>query len=151
MIGTVTTDYFTTADLPYKFEAGTPNIAGAIGWGAALDYLGEIGLDIVAGQEKELVNFVIPVLENIPGVKIIGNPKKRGGIISFVYEGAHPHDLAQLMDRYGIAMRSGHHCAQPALSKMGLDATARISFYVYNTYEDAEFFLDALNKVIKFF
>ncbi len=143
----------TWKELPWKFEAGTPNIAGAIGLGAAVDYLQEIGLDAIHQHEAEIVAYVLPKLQAIEGLTIYG-PKeaaKRTGVIAFNIEGIHPHDVATALDMEGIAVRAGHHCAQPPLQYLQVPATARASFYLYNTREDADRLVDAIKLTKEFF
>lgn len=143
----------TWKELPWKFEAGTPNIAGVIGLGAAIDYLNEVGMDTVQAHEAELVDYVFPKLKAIPGLTIYGSQElaKRTGVISFNLDGLHPHDLATALDYEGVAVRAGHHCAQPLISYLGAIATARASFYLYNTKADCDKLVDALVKAKEFF
>lgn len=130
---------FTPNELPYKFEAGTPAIAEAIGLAAAVDYLEEVGLEDIARHEQEIVAYAMERLEEIPGVRLYGPPAAaRGGVISFVLEGVHAHDVAQVLDREGVAVRAGHHCAMPLHEKFHLSATTRASFYLYNTMEEVD-------------
>ncbi|MDO4855983.1 MAG: cysteine desulfurase [Limosilactobacillus gorillae] len=153
MIGTVTEQDSTWAPLPYKFEAGTQNIAGAIGLGAAIDYLNTIGIKQVATREQELVKLVLPELLAIDGLTVYGpqEPERHTGVISFNLGNLHPHDLATALDMEGVAVRAGHHCAQPLMNYLGLEATARASFYFYNTNEDAKRLVDALKEAKEFF
>ncbi len=153
MIGTVTEQDSTWAPLPYKFEAGTQNIAGAIGLGAAIDYLNTIGIEQVAAREQELVKLVLPELLAIDGLTVYGpqEPERHTGVISFNLGNLHPHDLATALDMEGVAVRAGHHCAQPLMNYLGLEATARASFYFYNTNEDAKRLVDALKEAKEFF
>lgn len=153
MIGTVTEQDSTWAPLPYKFEAGTQNIAGAIGLGAAIDYLNTIGIKQVAAREQELVKLVLPELLAIDGLTVYGpqEPERHTGVISFNLGNLHPHDLATALDMEGVAVRAGHHCAQPLMNYLGLEATARASFYFYNTNEDAKRLVDALKEAKEFF
>lgn len=143
----------TWKELPWKFEAGTPNIAGVIGLGAAIDYLNEIGMDTVQAHEAKLVDYVFPKLQAIPGLTIYGSQElaKRTGVISFNLDGLHPHDLATALDYEGVAVRAGHHCAQPLISYLGAIATARASFYLYNTKANCDKLVDALVKAKEFF
>ena len=140
-------------ELPWKFEAGTPNIAGAIALGAAIDYIQELGIDQIHQHEIELIDYLMPKLQEIEGLKIYG-PKdnvKRGGLIAFNIEGLHPHDVATALDMEGVAVRAGHHCAQPLLNYLETPATARASFYLYNTKADCDKLVEALKKTKEFF
>lgn len=138
---------------PWKFEAGTPNIAGVIALGAAIDYLESIGLAGIHQYEEELVGYVIPKLQAIEGLTIYGpkDPAHRTGVISFNLENLHPHDVATALDMEGVAVRAGHHCAQPLLKYLGVAATARASFYIYNTKADADRFVQAILATKEFF
>ncbi len=140
-------------DLPYKFEAGTPNIADVVGFGAAIDYLTKIGMDNVREHEVELTKYAIEKLSEIKGIHIYGTKdiSKRGGVISFNFADVHPHDVAQIVDGEGIAVRSGHHCAQVLMERLNVAATSRASFYIYNTKEDIDALVNSLNKVAKVF
>jgi len=140
-------------DLPYKFEAGTPNIADVIGFGAAIDYLTKIGMDNVREHEVELTKYAIEKLSEIKGIHIYGTKdiSKRGGVISFNFADVHPHDVAQIIDGEGIAVRSGHHCAQVLMERLNVSATSRASFYIYNTKEDIDALVNSLNKVATVF
>ncbi|MDP6532527.1 MAG: cysteine desulfurase [Candidatus Marinimicrobia bacterium] len=147
MIKTVTMETSTWNEIPHKFEAGTPNIAQAIGLGAAADYLNDIGMENVYAHEQELLQYTLNALGDLPGITIHGNPKKRGGVVSFNVDGIHPHDAAQFLDDDGIAVRAGHHCAQPIMQKLGVAATCRASAYLYNTKSDIDKLHDSLEKV----
>lgn len=140
-------------DLPYKFEAGTPNIADVIGLGAAIDYLNDIGMDAIRQHEVDITTYAIEKLSAIKGLKIYGTPDiaKRGGVISFNFSDVHPHDVAQIVDGEGIALRSGHHCAQVLMEKLDVAATSRASFYIYNTAADVDALVNSLNKVARLF
>jgi cysteine desulfurase/selenocysteine lyase len=140
-------------DLPYKFEAGTPNIADVIGFGAAIDYLTKIGMDNIREHEVELTKYAIEKLSEVKGIHIYGTKDitKRGGVISFNFADVHPHDVAQIIDGEGIAVRSGHHCAQVLMERLDVAATSRASFYIYNTKEDIDALVNSLNKVAKVF
>ncbi len=140
-------------DVPWKFEAGTPDIAAAIGFGEAAEYLGEIGMDRVREHERELVTYALPVLAALPEVTLYGplDPDLRGGVIPFNVAGVHPHDVAQVLDRFGIAVRAGHHCTMPLHERLDLPATARASFNVYSTREDIDALVDGLHHVIRLF
>ena len=151
MISRVTYDSATWADLPQKFEAGTPNIGGAIGLGAAVEYLESLGMDKVAAYEQELTQYTIQTLERIPGLRVFGHAPDRGGAVSFEVEGVHPHDLAQFVDRDGVAIRAGHLCAQPLMNKLGVPAVSRASVYVYNLREEVDRLATAILKAKEFF
>ena len=140
-------------DLPYKFEAGTPNIADVVGFGAAIDYLTKIGMDNVREHEIELTTYAIEKLSNIKGLHIYGTKdiSKRGGVISFNFADVHPHDVAQIIDGEGIAIRSGHHCAQVLMERLNVAATSRASFYIYNTKSEIDVLVNSLNIVAKVF
>ena len=133
MIRSVTFEKTLYNDLPYKFEAGTPNIGGAIGLGAAIDYIDHLGIDNIAAHEHELLTYATESLLAIPGVRIIGTAADKAAVISFIIEGIHPHDIGTILDREGIAVRTGHHCAQPVMQRFRIPATARASFALYNT------------------
>lgn len=153
MIAVVDEQDSTWKELPWKFEAGTPNIAGAIGLGAAIDYLSTIGLSTIQEHEKSLMAYLWPKLIAIPGLIVYG-PKdiaKRTGIVTFNLDGLHPHDVATAMDMEGVAIRAGHHCAQPLMRRLSADSTARASFYLYNTTADVDKFIEALLATKEFF
>ena len=150
MIRTVSLNDSTWNDIPWKFEAGTPNIAQAIGLGAAIDYINKIRLENIHEYEQELLNYALEKMQEIPGINIYGAAQKRGAVISFNVENIHPHDLAQFLDNDGIAIRAGHHCAQPIMKKLGVPATGRASFYVYNSKEDVVRLCESIEKTIKF-
>ncbi|CYU53007.1 cysteine desulfurase [Streptococcus suis] len=143
----------TWKELPWKFEAGTPNIAGAIGLGAAVDYLTEIGIDAIQAHEAELVDYVFPKLQAIPGLTIYGSQdlSKRTGVIAFNLDDLHPHDVATALDYEGVAVRAGHHCTQPLLRYLQVPATVRASFYIYNTKADCDKLVEAIIKTKEFF
>lgn len=143
----------TWKELPWKFEAGTPNIAGAIGLAAAIDYLDKIGMETVHQYEQELIAYVFPKLQAVEGLTIYGSEDlaQRSGVISFNLAGLHPHDVATALDYEGVAVRAGHHCAQPLLSYLGVAATVRASFYLYNTKADCDKLVEALQKTKEFF
>jgi cysteine desulfurase/selenocysteine lyase len=136
-------------DLPHKFEAGTPAIAEAIGLGAAVDYLSALGMDAVRAHEKELTAYALERLAEIPGLTTYGptDIEVRGGVVSFVLDGAHPHDVATILDHEAVAVRAGHHCAMPLHKKLGLPATTRASFYIYNLPEEIDRLVEALYQV----
>ncbi len=143
---------FMPNDLPHKFEAGTPAIAEAIGLGAAVDYLNTIGMERIAAHEHEIVAYALEVLTEIDGLKIYGPPaNQKGAVVSFVMRGVHPHDVSQILDSQGIAVRAGHHCAMPLHEKYGLPATTRASFYLYNTREEVDALVRGLAKVKQIF
>lgn len=151
MILTVHLDRFTCNEIPHKFEAGTPNIAGAIGFGAAVDYLTQVGMEKIHLYEKELTEYALNHLRELKGMRFIGEAKERGGVISFFMDRAHPHDIAQFLDHKGIAIRAGHHCAQPVMRKLGIPSTARASFYFYNTKEEVDHLIEVLKETLAFF
>jgi cysteine desulfurase/selenocysteine lyase len=143
---------FIPNDIPHKFEAGTPAIAEAVGFGVAADYLTAVGMDRIADHEHDIVEYALERLEEIPGVKVIGPAAdKKGGVASFSLDGVHPHDVAQILDSVGVAIRAGHHCAQPLHEKFGLPATSRASFYLYNTHEEVDKLVEGIYKVKKYF
>lgn len=150
MIRSVSLEKTTWNELPYKFEAGTPAIAEAVGFGAALDYVSAVGLDAIAAHEHELVAYAMERLAEVPGLKVFGPPAdRRTGIVSFDLEGIHPHDVAQVLDFEGIAVRAGHHCTQPLMTRLGVVATTRASFYLYSLPEEIDRLIDGLHKVRK--
>ena len=152
MIKEVKLRYFRPNDLPYKFEAGTPAIAEAIGFGAAVDYLTGVGMDAIAEHEHEITQYALERLEEVPGVKLIGpSADKKGGVASFTMTGAHPHDVAQILDSVGVAVRAGHHCAQPLHEKFNIQATTRASFYLYSTKDEVDKLIDGLYVVKEYF
>lgn len=153
MIDFVYESHSTWTELPWKFEAGTPNIAGAIGLGAAIDYINSIGIENIQQHERELVEYLLPKLKEIPGLTLYGpaEPRQRAGVIAFNLQGLHPHDLATALDMEGIAVRAGHHCAQPLLHDLKVAATARASFYLYNTKADCDKLIEALWVTKEFF
>jgi cysteine desulfurase/selenocysteine lyase len=151
MIKSVTFERSTWNDVPYKFEAGTPDIAGAVGLAAALDYLGAIGFPAIAAHEAALLREAEAALRGVPGLRLVGAPRHRTGVLSFMVGEIHPHDLATIVDREGVAIRAGHHCAQPLMRRLGLPATARASFALYSTHADVEALVRALHAAIKVF
>lgn len=152
MIRRVTTSGSTWNELPFKFEAGTPSIAEGIGFGAAVDYLSELGMDNVHAYEAFITNYALEALSQVEGVTVIGpSASQRAGVAAFTLDGVHPHDIAQLLDADGIAVRAGHHCAMPLHKKMGLNATTRASFYIYTTIDEVDALVASLNKVRKTF
>jgi cysteine desulfurase/selenocysteine lyase len=143
---------FVPNDLPYKFEAGTPAIAEVIGLGAAIDYLNELGMEVIRRHEKEMINHALKKLAEVPGLIVIGpQADQKGAVASFSLQGVHPHDVAQILDTEGIAVRAGHHCAMPLHERFHLDATTRASFYIYNTTEEVDKLVEGLLKVRKVF
>jgi cysteine desulfurase/selenocysteine lyase len=151
MIRTVTFEKTTYNDLPYKFEAGTPNIAGGIGLGAALDYVTNLGLDNIAAYEHELLVYGTRRLLEIPGLRLIGTASEKAAVLSFVMEGIHPHDIGTVLDRQGIAVRTGHHCAQPVMDRFHIPATTRASLAFYNTVGEIDALAAGLHKVKEIF
>jgi cysteine desulfurase/selenocysteine lyase len=152
MIKTVHLRSFIPNDIPHKFEAGTPAIAEAIGFSAAVRYLDGIGMESVAIHEQEMIAYALERLEEIPGVKVLGPAaEKKGGIAAFTLEGVHPHDVAQILDTYGVAVRAGHHCAQPLHEKFGITATTRASFYIYSVKEEVDKLVAGIYQVKKVF
>jgi cysteine desulfurase/selenocysteine lyase len=151
MIRSVTFEKTTFNDPPYKFEAGTPHIAGAIGLGAAIDYATAIGLDRIAAWEHELLVYGTEALERVPGLRLIGTARRKAAVLSFVLEGVHPHDIATILDGQGIAIRAGHHCAQPVMERFGLTATSRASLAFYNTRQEIDALVEGLGKVREIF
>ncbi|HEX5836524.1 MAG TPA: cysteine desulfurase [Anaerolineales bacterium] len=148
MIKEVKLRSFRPNTLPHKFEAGTPAIAEAVGFGAAVDYLSSLGMDAIAAHEHEITEYALERLEEVPGVTLFGpGADSKGGVAAFTLEGVHPHDVAQILDRDGIAVRAGHHCAQPLHEKFGLPATSRASFYLYNTRDEVDLLVNGLYKV----
>ena len=143
----------TWKELPWKFEAGTPNIAGAIALGAAVDYLSALGMGNVHAYEQELVDYVLPKLQAIEGLTVYGpeDPSQHAGVIAFNIDGLHPHDVATALDYEGVAVRAGHHCAQPLINHLGISSAARASFYIYNTKEDCDKFVEAILATKEFF
>jgi cysteine desulfurase/selenocysteine lyase len=152
MIKEVKLRSFRPNDLPYKFEAGTPAIAEAVGLGAAVDYLTEAGMSAVRTHEQEIIAYALERLEEISGLHLLGpSADKKGGVAAFTLDGAHPHDVAQILDMSGIAVRAGHHCAQPLHEKFGIPASTRASFYIYNTLEEVDKLVEGIYKVKKIF
>jgi cysteine desulfurase/selenocysteine lyase len=152
MIKEVKLRSFRPNTLPHKFEAGTPAIAEAIGFGAAVDYLNSIGMDDIAAHEHEITEYALERLEEIPGVKLFGpDAQHKGGVAAFTLAGVHPHDVAQILDKDGIAVRAGHHCAQPLHEKFGIPATSRASFYLYSTKDEVDMLVNGIYKVKEMF
>jgi cysteine desulfurase/selenocysteine lyase len=151
MIEVVTFEKTTFADLPFKFEAGTPHIAGAIGLGAAVDYVQGLGLDRIAAHEADVLTYATERLGALNSVRLIGTAPGKSSIISFNLEGIHPHDVGTILDREGVAVRTGHHCAQPVMDRFDVAATVRASFGLYNTREDVDVLVAALGRVQEIF
>jgi cysteine desulfurase/selenocysteine lyase len=151
MIRTVSFEHTTYAEVPQKFEAGTPNIAGAIGLGAAIRYVRDIGLENIAAHEHALLVYGTEALQTIPGLRIIGTAPRKAGILSFVIDGIHPHDLGTILDMEGVAIRAGHHCAMPVMTRFGIPGTARASLALYNSREDIEALVGAIGVAQKLF
>ena len=149
MIDQVTVDGFTPGELPAKFEAGTPPIVEAIGLGAAIDYLEQLGLDAIGDHARRLAQLAFQKLESIDGLKILGpSAEQRCGLVSFVVDGVSPQDISILLDQQGVAIRAGHHCAMPLHQHLGIKSSCRASFYLYNTVEEVDQFVDALQTVL---
>jgi cysteine desulfurase/selenocysteine lyase len=151
MIRSVTFEKTTYNELPYKFEAGTPHIAGAIGLGAALEYLSRLGMDLAATHERELLIYGTEALSAIPGLRLIGTAGRKVGVLSFVLDGVHPHDVGTVLDRDGIAVRTGHHCAQPVMERFGVPATTRASLAFYNSKAELDALANGIRRVQKLF
>jgi len=151
MIRTVAFEHTEYNILPYKFEAGTPNVAGAIGLGAALDYLSEIGMETIVAYEAGVLDYATRVIEDIPGMRLIGTAQDKTAILSFLLKGVHAHDIGTILDRQGIAIRAGHHCAMPLMKRFGVAATARASFALYNTQEEADALAAGLQRTVELF
>ena len=151
MIDTVKMDKSTWNEVPWKFEAGTPNIAQVIGLGASIDYIENVGIDMIHQHEQELLHYGLEILSQNENITLYGKANKRGGVIPFNVKNIHPHDLAKFLDTDGICIRAGHHCAQPIMNKLGISATARASFYLYNTKEDIESLAESIKKTVGIF
>ncbi len=151
MIATVSFEKTIYNELPYKFEAGTPNVAGVIGLGAAIDYVEQFGIENLGAHEHDVLAYATERVSSVPGVRLVGTAREKTSVLSFVMENAHPHDVGTVLDREGIAVRAGHHCAQPLMHRYGLDATVRASFGLYNTREEADALAAALHKVNEIF
>ncbi len=151
MISSVTFEKTTYNKLPYKFEAGTPDIAGAIGLGAAIEYVNGLGLDAIAAHEHDLLTYATEALRKVPGLRLIGTAKEKASVLSFLLGDVHPHDIGTVLDREGIAIRTGHHCAQPLMRRLGIAATARASLAFYNRREDVDALVAGLHKVREVF
>ena len=151
MISTVTYEGSTWAHVPHKFEAGTPAIIESIGLAAAIRYVESIGYEAIAAHEASLTEHALARLAAIPGVRVLGQAQDRGGVVSFTMQGAHAHDVATLLDRQGIAVRAGHHCAEPLMRRLGVESTARASFGVYTTQDEIDMLAETLTRVREFF
>lgn len=151
MISKVTFEKTLYNELPYKFEAGTPNIAGAIGLGAAIDYVEKTGLDKIARYENELLEYTTEKISELKALRIIGTSKNKISILSFVLENVHPHDVGTFLDFEGVAIRTGHHCTQPIMDRYGIPATSRVSFGMYNTFEEVDVLINGLKKILEVF
>jgi cysteine desulfurase/selenocysteine lyase len=151
MINHVTFEKTTYNALPYKFEAGTPHIAGVIGLGAAVDYLGRVGLERAAAYENELLGYATERVRRVPGVRVIGTAREKAGVLSFELEGIHPHDVGTILDREGVAVRAGHHCAMPVMDRFGVPATTRASFSFYNTPGEVDALVAGIERVKEVF
>jgi cysteine desulfurase / selenocysteine lyase len=151
MIRSVSFERTEFADLPSKLEAGTPDIAGVVGMGAALGYLSGLGLEAVAAHERDLLAYGTAALSSIGGLRLVGTAPQKASVLSFVMDGAHPHDIGTIVDSEGVAIRTGHHCAQPVMDRFGVPATARASMGLYNTREDIDALVRALGKVKELF
>lgn len=148
MIKTVTFEKTTYNDLPHKFEAGTPNIAGGIAMGAVIDYLDKVNWEAVAQHEHDLLDYATAQMKEIEGIRIVGQAKEKAGVISFVHESIHHYDIGTLLDQMGIAIRTGHHCTEPLMNRMGVTGTARASFAFYNTKEEVDYFIKSLKRAL---
>jgi cysteine desulfurase / selenocysteine lyase len=151
MIRSVRFEKTTFNDLPFKFEAGTPHIAGAIGLGAAVDFINRVGLEAAGSYEQELLEYGTARLLDLPGLRLIGTAKEKASVLSFVFEGVHPHDVGTILDREGVAVRAGHHCAMPVMERFGVPATVRASLAFYNTHDEIDTLVNGLRKVREVF
>ena len=151
MISSVSFEKTTYNRLPYKFEAGTPHIAGPIALGTAIDYLDGIGLEAVGAHERDLLAYATEAVSGIRGLRVVGTAAEKAGILSFVMDGIHPHDIGTILDQEGIAIRAGHHCTMPLMDRLGVPATARASLALYNTRDDIDAFVKGLHKVLEVF
>jgi cysteine desulfurase / selenocysteine lyase len=151
MISSVTFEKTNYNELPYKFEAGTPNIAGVIGLGTAIDYLKSIGIDAIAAYEHELLEYATKTISAVPGIRLIGTAHEKAAVVSFVFGNVHPHDAGTILDQEGIATRAGHHCAQPVMERFGVPATVRVSLALYNTCEEIDLLVQGLQRVSEVF
>jgi cysteine desulfurase/selenocysteine lyase len=151
MISSVTFEKTIYNKLPYKFEAGTPHVAGAIGLGAGIEYLNGVGMDNIASYEHEVLAYASEAVSAIPGIRLIGTAREKAGVLSFLLDGIHPHDIGTILDHEGIAIRTGHHCAQPVMQRFGIAATARASFALYNTRQEVDALVEGIEKVREVF
>ena len=151
MIRSVTFEKTTYNELPYKFEAGTPHIAGGIGLGAALEYVSRVGIDRASAHERELLDYGTELLTAMPGVRLMGTAREKVGILSFIVDGVHPHDVGTVLDRDGIAVRTGHHCSQPVMDRFGVPATTRASLALYNSKAELDALAHGIRRVQKLF
>ena len=151
MINTVSMSDATWNTIPWKFEAGTPNIAQVIGMGKAVEYLSSIGMDTIAEYEHHLLEYATSKMSEVPGLTIYGDNPQKGAVLSFNIDGIHPHDMAHILDQFGVAIRAGHHCAQPIMSKLNISATNRASFYIYNSTNDIDILIDSLHQARNLF
>jgi cysteine desulfurase/selenocysteine lyase len=151
LIASVSFEKTTYNTLPYKFEAGTPHIEGAIGLGAAIDYINGIGLDRIAAYEHELLDYATELIGSIRGVRLVGTAREKAAVLSFMIGDVHPHDVGTILDQDGIAIRAGHHCAQPVMTRFGVPATVRASFAFYNTKEEIDALANGIGRVIEVF
>lgn len=151
MITLVSFEKSTYAPLPHKFEAGTPNIAGGIAFAVALDYVKRLGLAHIHGHEARLLERAMQRVPEIKGMRVIGTAREKAGILSFVIEGVHPHDIGTILDHQGVAIRAGHHCAMPVMTRYGIPGTARASFGLYNTLEEVDVLFEGLKNVVDMF
>ena len=151
MISSVTFERTTYNKVPHKFEAGTPHIAGAIGLGAAVDFIRSVGFEAIAGHERRLLDYATDRLSAVPGLRLIGTAREKASILSFVLDGVHAHDIGTIVDTEGVAIRTGHHCTQPVMDRFGVPATARASLAMYNTVEEIDQLVTALTKVREIF
>jgi cysteine desulfurase / selenocysteine lyase len=151
MISSVTFEKTTYNKVPYKFEAGTPDMSGAVGLKAALEYLNQLGMENIAAHESELLAYATDAISRIPGIRVIGRAKEKSGVLSFVMDGIHPHDIGTVLDQEGIAVRTGHHCAQPVMERFGVEATVRASFGLYNTKQEVDALVRGIQRVKEVF
>ncbi|MGB5529589.1 MAG: cysteine desulfurase, partial [Ignavibacteriaceae bacterium] len=151
MISKVTFNETTYNELPHKFEAGTPDIAGAIGLGAAIEYVSKIGIENIKNHETSLLEYATMQISDVPGLKIIGQAREKTSVLSFVLENIHPHDIGTFLDFEGVAIRTGHHCTQPVMQRFNIPATSRASFAMYNTKEEVDVLVNGLKKIIEVF
>jgi cysteine desulfurase/selenocysteine lyase len=151
MIKSVTFEKTTYNDIPNRFEAGTPNISGVIGLGSAIEYLTDVGMTNIYKHEKELLNYATQEIKKIERVKVIGNSSEKASVLSFIIDGIHPHDIGTIMDKHGVAIRTGHHCTQPIMDFYKISATARASFGIYNSKDDVDKMIYSIKKTIEVF